>query len=151
MSRVRVAGLLLCAAVVAVAVLLISGGGDKAKRTASACPPGQGIMRGEADGDRDKGEPGDYESHFRGKCAPLNHPESPKDLEKFNEFGSTRQGGDSPNAMAKAVRQKQRLQAAANGATLVDWYTASIGHDACKPPGIMWVEAPVPMNAAAPV
>ena len=42
-------------------------------------------------------------------------------------------------------------QAAANGATLVDWYTASIGHDACKPPGIKWVEAPVPMNAAAPV
>ena len=25
-------------------------------------------------------------------------------------------------------------QAAANGATLVDWYKASIGHDACKPP-----------------
>jgi lysophospholipase L1-like esterase len=42
-------------------------------------------------------------------------------------------------------------QAAANGASLVDWYTASIGHDACKPPGIKWVEAPVPMNAAAPV
>jgi lysophospholipase L1-like esterase len=42
-------------------------------------------------------------------------------------------------------------RAAANGATLVDWYTASIGHDACQPPGIKWVEAPVPMNAAAPV
>jgi hypothetical protein len=42
-------------------------------------------------------------------------------------------------------------QAAANGAGLVDWYTASIGHDACQPPGIKWVEGPVPMNAAAPV
>jgi lysophospholipase L1-like esterase len=42
-------------------------------------------------------------------------------------------------------------QAAANGAGLVDWYTASIGHDACQPPGIKWTEAAVPMNAAAPV
>jgi lysophospholipase L1-like esterase len=42
-------------------------------------------------------------------------------------------------------------QAAAAGATLVDWYTASIGHDACQPPGIKWVEGPAPMNAAAPV
>ena len=42
-------------------------------------------------------------------------------------------------------------QAAANGATLIDWYTPSIGHDACQPPGIKWVEGPVPMNAAAPV
>jgi hypothetical protein len=42
-------------------------------------------------------------------------------------------------------------QAAANGAGVVDWYTPSIGHDACQPPGIKWVEGPVPMNAAAPV
>jgi len=42
-------------------------------------------------------------------------------------------------------------QAAANGAGLVDWYTASIGHDACQLPGIKWVEGPVTMNAAAPV
>ena len=42
-------------------------------------------------------------------------------------------------------------QAAANGAGLIDWYTPSIGHDACQPPGIKWVEGPVTMNAAAPV
>jgi hypothetical protein len=42
-------------------------------------------------------------------------------------------------------------QAAAAGATLVDWYTASIGHDACQPPGLKWVEGPVPMTGVAPV
>ena len=42
-------------------------------------------------------------------------------------------------------------QAAANGAALVDWYTASIGHDACQLPGIKWVEGAAPTNAAAPV
>ena len=42
-------------------------------------------------------------------------------------------------------------QAAANGAGLIDWYRASIGHDACKPPALRWVEPLVPANAAAPV
>ena len=42
-------------------------------------------------------------------------------------------------------------QAAAHGAGLVDWYTPSIGHDACQPPGIKWVEGPITTNAAAPV
>jgi hypothetical protein len=42
-------------------------------------------------------------------------------------------------------------QAAANGAELVDWYTASIGHDACKLPVVRWVEPAVPVNAAAPL
>jgi hypothetical protein len=42
-------------------------------------------------------------------------------------------------------------QAAANGATLVDWYRASIGHDACKLPVIRWVEPLVPASPAAPV
>jgi hypothetical protein len=51
----------------------------------------------------------------------------------------------------KELNQMLADQAAAAGATLVDWYTASIGHDACQPPGIKWVEGPVPMNAAAPV
>ena len=56
------------------------------------------------------------------------------------------------------LREKQRelnamiaTQAAANGAGLIDWYRASIGHDACKPPPIRWVEPLVPANAAAPV
>jgi lysophospholipase L1-like esterase len=42
-------------------------------------------------------------------------------------------------------------QAAAAGAGLVDWYTASIGHDACKPPGIKWVEGPAPNSGVAPL
>ena len=42
-------------------------------------------------------------------------------------------------------------QAAANGATLVSWYAASIGHDACKGSSTRWVEPLVPTNAAAPI
>jgi hypothetical protein len=42
-------------------------------------------------------------------------------------------------------------QAAANGAELIDWYTASIGKDACQPPVVRWVEPVVPVNAAAPI
>jgi lysophospholipase L1-like esterase len=51
----------------------------------------------------------------------------------------------------KELNQMLADQAAANGAGVVDWYTASIGHDACQPPVIKWVEGPVPLNAAAPV
>jgi lysophospholipase L1-like esterase len=39
---------------------------------------------------------------------------------------------------------------AANGATIVDAYTASIGKDACKSSGTRWVEPLVPGNPAAP-
>ena len=42
-------------------------------------------------------------------------------------------------------------QAAANGATLVNWYAVSIGHDACKSSSTRWVEPLVPTNAAAPI
>ena len=42
-------------------------------------------------------------------------------------------------------------QAAANGARLVDVYAASVGHDACAPPLIRWVEPYAPANAAAPL
>ena len=31
-------------------------------------------------------------------------------------------------------------QAAAHGATFVDTYAASIGHDACRSPAVRWVE-----------
>jgi len=41
-------------------------------------------------------------------------------------------------------------QAAANGATYVDDYTPSIGHDACKSSLVRWIEPLVPMNPAAP-
>jgi lysophospholipase L1-like esterase len=56
------------------------------------------------------------------------------------------------------LREKQQelnrmlvRQARRNGVGVIDWYEASIGHDACKPPGIRWVEPAVPANAAAPV
>jgi len=42
-------------------------------------------------------------------------------------------------------------QAAANGAGLIDWYTASIGHDACRGPLVRWVEPWIPLNPAAPL
>lgn len=42
-------------------------------------------------------------------------------------------------------------QAAAAGATLVSWYNASIGHDACKGSSARWVEPLVPGELAAPL
>jgi hypothetical protein len=61
--------------------------------------------------------------------------------------------GDVPWLRAKMKELNQMLagEAAANGAKVVDWYTASIGHDACKPPVVKWVESRAPSNAAAPV
>jgi GDSL-like Lipase/Acylhydrolase family len=61
--------------------------------------------------------------------------------------------GDVPYVRDKEKELNAMLasEAAANTASVVDWYTNSIGHDACQPPGIKWVEGPVPLNAAAPV
>jgi len=61
--------------------------------------------------------------------------------------------GDVPYVRAKEKELNAMLatQAAAAGAELIDWYTASIGHDACQPPVIRWVEPVVPVNAAAPI
>jgi lysophospholipase L1-like esterase len=42
-------------------------------------------------------------------------------------------------------------EAAANGATFVDTYSDSIGHDFCRRPGVKWVEGLVPTSPAAPV
>jgi lysophospholipase L1-like esterase len=54
-------------------------------------------------------------------------------------------------ATEKRLNSMLATQAAANGATLVDWYSASIGHDACKSATTRWVEPLVPTNPAAPV
>jgi len=51
----------------------------------------------------------------------------------------------------KRLNSMLATQAAANGTTLVDWYSASIGHDACKSATTRWVEPLVPTNPAAPV
>ena len=61
--------------------------------------------------------------------------------------------GDVPYVRAKQKELNAMLaaQAAANEAELIDWYTASIGRDACQPPVIRWVEPVVPVNAAAPI
>ena len=42
-------------------------------------------------------------------------------------------------------------QAAAAGATFVDTYTSSVGHDVCRLPGSKWVEGLVPTAPANPV
>lgn len=42
-------------------------------------------------------------------------------------------------------------QARASGATFVDVYSRSVGHDACALPGRRWVEPAVPTSPAAPV
>ena len=56
------------------------------------------------------------------------------------------------------LREKQKelngmlaTQAAANGAVLVDEYTAGIGHDACRSSSQRWVEPIVPTSPAAPL
>src|SRR4051812_48528638 len=85
------------AAVISI-VALTAGSGDE--RSAKACPQGQRVVREEGDAKGDdaererekKGEPREYESHFIGKCAPVSHPESDKDLAKFNEYAAGRQG-----------------------------------------------------------
>jgi lysophospholipase L1-like esterase len=51
----------------------------------------------------------------------------------------------------KQLNSMLATQAAANGATLVNWYGASIGHDACKGSSTRWVEPLVPGNSAAPI
>jgi lysophospholipase L1-like esterase len=61
--------------------------------------------------------------------------------------------GDVVWLRSKQVELNQMIatQAAANGATLVDAYAASRGHDACKLPLIRWVEPAIPASAAAPI
>jgi lysophospholipase L1-like esterase len=60
---------------------------------------------------------------------------------------------DVPYLRAKEKQLNAMLaaQAAANGATYVDTYTSSIGHDVCRAPGTKWVEGVVPTSTAAPV
>jgi lysophospholipase L1-like esterase len=61
--------------------------------------------------------------------------------------------GDVPwlRSVHEALNAMIAQQAAANGATLVDLYAASVGKDACKLPVIRWIEPLVPVNVAAPI
>jgi hypothetical protein len=61
--------------------------------------------------------------------------------------------GDVPylRGIEKALNAMIAQQAAANDATFVDTYAASIGHDACQIPTVRWVEPVIPAAPAAPV
>jgi len=61
--------------------------------------------------------------------------------------------GDVPYLRAKEHQLNAMLaqEAAANGASFVDDYTLSIGHDACQVPCVRWVEPLVPSAPAAPL
>src|SRR3954466_3582318 len=134
MSRVRLLGLLVAPLFIALVVVLLARGDDEKSRTAKACPAGQvrvpdreegqssvligGPVKGgkEREREKDKGELGDYESNFKGDCAPAGHPESSRDLAKFDEYAGTRQGADSPEQFQKALKQRDRLEAQAAAA-----------------------------------
>jgi lysophospholipase L1-like esterase len=61
--------------------------------------------------------------------------------------------GDVPYLRSTELGLNQMIaqQAAANTATLVDWYSASIGHDACKSQSNRWVEPLIPGELTAPL
>jgi lysophospholipase L1-like esterase len=60
--------------------------------------------------------------------------------------------GDVPylRGVEQALNSMLASVAAANRATFVDTYTASIGHDVCQAPGTKWVEGLIPTSPAAP-
>jgi lysophospholipase L1-like esterase len=60
--------------------------------------------------------------------------------------------GDVPYLRATEVALNRTLarEAAANGATFVDTYRATIGHDVCQRPGARWIEGLVPASPAYP-
>jgi lysophospholipase L1-like esterase len=69
-------------------------------------------------------------------CWPV-VPLSPADASWFDE-------------QMRRMNQMLAEQAAANGAEYIDVYTSSIGHDACKLPGVKWLEGLVPTAPAFP-
>ena len=60
--------------------------------------------------------------------------------------------GDVPylRGVEQELNAMLATEAAANNATFVDTYTASIGHDVCKGTGVKWVEGLIPTSPAAP-
>ena len=60
--------------------------------------------------------------------------------------------GDVPylRGVEQELNQMLATEAAANGATYVNTYTDSIGHDACQSASNQWVEGLVPLTSAAP-
>ncbi len=55
------------------------------------------------------------------------------------------------NSLEEQLNQVLQQEAAANNATYVDTFSSSIGHDACKLPGVAWVNGIVPNSVAFPL
>lgn len=55
------------------------------------------------------------------------------------------------NGLEEQLNQVIATQASSNNASFVDTWTSSIGHDACKPPGVAWVNGIVPTSVAFPL
>jgi lysophospholipase L1-like esterase len=55
------------------------------------------------------------------------------------------------NGLEQQLNQVIATQAGQNNASFVDTWNSSIGHDACKPPGVAWVNGIVPTSAAFPL
>ena len=53
------------------------------------------------------------------------------------------------NSMEHDLNSMLAQEAAANGATFVDTYDPSIGHDLCKPESTRWIEPLIPASSAA--
>jgi lysophospholipase L1-like esterase len=70
-------------------------------------------------------------------CWPL-VPLSPGDIQYFN-------------SLEQRLNQVIARAAASNRARYVDTFTSSIGHDACKLPGVAWVNGIVPNSIAFPL
>ena len=54
------------------------------------------------------------------------------------------------DSVEKRLNTTIRIVTEAHGEAFVDTYTPSIGHDACKPPTVRWVEPIIPAADAAP-
>ena len=55
------------------------------------------------------------------------------------------------NGLEQQLNQVLASDAAAGNATFIDTWSSSIGHDACKPPGVAWVNGIVPNSVAFPL
>jgi lysophospholipase L1-like esterase len=55
------------------------------------------------------------------------------------------------NSLEEQLNSVLSQDASSNGATYVDTFTSSIGHDACKAPGVAWVNGIVPNSVAYPL
>jgi lysophospholipase L1-like esterase len=55
------------------------------------------------------------------------------------------------NSLEEQLNAVLQSEAASNGATFINTWNSSIGHDACKAPGTAWVNGIVPTSAAFPL